>query len=129
MILMLCLVGALAAVPARSQQFRTFIHAPGGDFNLSHEDVIINYQTWDGSLWTAKVSGNTFIHAPGGDFNSSHTAHIINYVSWGGSLWQATVDGDVFTHAPSYNLSLRHTDTIINYLTWGPPFSGAPWTA
>ncbi len=118
-------VSLASSVLADGPEYRTIIHAPGGDFNQSHEGVTIDYISWDGAYWTAKVVGNTFIHAPGGDFSQSHQDNHIDYLAWGSQHYRATLDGDVLTHAPEYNLSLSHQDTVINYLVW----EGAPWTA
>ena len=89
LMLAVCAVGVLAANVASAQDYRIFIHAPGGDFSRSHEDVIINYQTWGGAQWTAKIVGDKFLHAPGGDFSRSHEDVIINYQVWGGAPWTA----------------------------------------
>jgi hypothetical protein len=62
---------------------------------------VINYKTWDGSKWTAKLNGTTFTHAPDGDFSKAHDDSIINYITWGGDLWTAKVNNDFsFLHAP-----------------------------
>jgi hypothetical protein len=112
-----------------------FIHAPNGDWSSSHDDIIINYETWDGTNWTAKVKVNAdgsviFTHAPNGDWSKSHDDTIINYKTWDGTNWTAKAkvnsDGSViFTHAPNGDWSKSHDDTIINYKTWG----GTNWTA
>ena len=73
-----------------------FIHAPNGDWSSSHDDIIINYETWDGTNWTAKIKVNAdcsviFTHAPNGDWSKSHDDTIINYKTWGGTNWTAKV--------------------------------------
>ena len=110
---------------AQASEHRTFIHAPNGDFNQAHEDTIMTYQTWDGSQWTAMITGNTFVHAPGADFSQAHQSDRIDYLSHGSVPYRATIDGDVFTHAPLSDLLQTHEDTIINYISWD--FS--QWTA
>ena len=32
-----------------------FLHAPNGDWSKAHPDTIMNYLTWDGGKWTAKL--------------------------------------------------------------------------
>jgi hypothetical protein len=67
----------------------TFIHAPNGDFSKAHTDTVMNYVTWDGTLWTIRIVGKTFIHAPNGDFSKSHPDKIMNYVAGDGTQWTA----------------------------------------
>ncbi|OHD79183.1 MAG: hypothetical protein A2355_15330, partial [Spirochaetes bacterium RIFOXYB1_FULL_32_8] len=100
-----------------SVYYSTFIHNPKDNPNLLHEDVIMNYKTWDGSNWSVRLVGSTFIHAPNGDFSKSHNDIIINYLSWNGSKWTAKYNGSTFIHAPNGNFSQAHNDTIINYVT------------
>jgi len=105
--------------------YSVFSHSPQNLPSNTHEDVILNYVTWDGSLWTTKLTGSTFIHAPNGDFTHSHTDTIINYKTWDGSNWTARFVSGQFVHAPNGDFSLAHNDSIINYITW----DGTHWTA
>jgi Domain of unknown function (DUF4751)/Group XII secretory phospholipase A2 precursor (PLA2G12) len=104
---------------------RSWSHAPNGDFSKSHSDTIINYVTWDGTQWTAKLVGNTLFHAPNGDFSKAHSDTIINYITWDGTQWTARIVGNTFFHAPNGDFSKSHPDKIINYITW----DGTQWTA
>jgi hypothetical protein len=130
--------GNKSRVSSQSQvqsQELVFIHAPKGDYSKSHDDTIINYTTWDGTNWTAKVkvkSGGLvlFTHAPNGNWSESHDDKIINYTTWDGTNWTANAqvnsDGLVqFTHAPNGNWSESHNDTVLNYKTW----DGTNWSA
>ncbi|MFT5570579.1 MAG: hypothetical protein ACI8QD_002160 [Cyclobacteriaceae bacterium] len=101
------------------EPFRTFLHAPGGDFSKAHGDIIVNYVSWDGQNWTAKLKGNTFVHAKNGDFSTSHQDEIINYVFSDGSQWTAKVSGNTFTHARNGDFSTSHQDVLLGYVTWG----------
>jgi hypothetical protein len=103
----------------------TWIHAPAGAWDKAHADAIMNYVTWDGGKWTAKIEGNQFVHAPGGDWSQAHADTIMNYVTWDGSKWTAKIDNGVFLHAPNGDWSRAHKDSIINYITW----DGSKWTA
>ncbi len=125
----------ISSAQVESQEL-IFIHAPNGDWSKSHDDTIINYETWDGTNWTAKIKVNAdgsviFTHAPnGGNWSKSHDDTIINYKTWDETNWTAKAkvnsNGSViFTHAPNGDWSKSHDDTIINYKTWG----GTNWTA
>jgi hypothetical protein len=102
-----------------------FVHAPNGNWQQSHADTIMNYISWDGSRWTARIQGNGFVHAPNGNWQQSHADTIMNYISWDGSKWTAKIQGSGFVHAPNGNWQLAHTDIIINYITWDE----GKWTA
>lgn len=118
-----CLLCFLLLPLLLSAQQKTFthIHKDG----RHHTDVVINYKTWNGDGWWAKVNGNTFTHARKNDFVSSHNDVIINYVSWDNKKWTAKVDGNTWLHAPNGDFSKAHQSKIINYLT---PYQ-EPWTA
>ena len=100
-----------------------FLH---GNDHKSKLDTIINYKSWDGSNWTAKLENNfgtiLFIHAPNGDWSKCHKDKIINYKTWDGSNWTAKLEnnfkGILFIHAPNGDWSKCHKDKIINYKTW-----------
>lgn len=80
----------------------------------------IDYQTWDGSHWSAVLDGKTFVHAPNGDFGHSHRDTIINYKAWDGRNWTAKINdsGNGFVHAPSGDWVHSHPDVVIGYLHW-----------
>jgi hypothetical protein len=85
----------VAQAQVQSQEL-VFVHAPKGDYSKSHDDTIINYTTWDGTNWTAKVkvkSGGLvlFTHAPSGNWSESHEDKIINYTTWDGTNWGAKI--------------------------------------
>lgn len=102
-----------------------FNHALNGDFSNSHSDTIINYTTWDGTIWTAMLDGNTFIHAPQGDFSRSHRGSELHYISWDGSKWIARINGTAFLHSPEGDPTTLYPDPTIKYVTWG----GGKWAA
>ena len=70
-----------------------FLRAPGGDWAKAHADSILNYVTWDGTKWSAKIQGGGFLHAPNGDWGRAHADTIINYVTWDGTKWSAKIQG------------------------------------
>jgi hypothetical protein len=83
-------------VIAANKEF-IFVHAPQGDWVKSHKDVIINYLTWDGTKWTAKLEKKPdgsiqFVHAPQGNWAKSHKDMIINYLTWDAGKWTAKVN-------------------------------------
>jgi hypothetical protein len=126
-LVVICLA-VVAFITTTSMSRPVFAQGPA-DWSKAHPDTIINYITWDGSKWTAKIlPDHTFLHAPNGDFTAAgtHPDTIINYKTWDGSNWTATIQPDLtFRHAPYGDFSKAHPDSIINYLTWG----GSLWTA
>jgi|CXWL01.1.fsa_nt_gi hypothetical protein len=80
--------------------------------------AVINYKSWDGLKWAAKLQGDGFLHAPIGDWTRAHADSIINYIAWDGQRWTAKIQGNVFLHAPNGDWARAHTDTIINYFSW-----------
>lgn len=107
-----------------SAQLRTLTHIEhsGGGHNTS---TVINYKTWDGTGWWARIEGNTFIHSRNHDFSNSHQDDIINYLYWDNSKWTARVNGDTWTHAPNGDFNSAHRSACIMYKT---PQDGL-WTA
>ena len=51
----------------------------------------MNYISWDGSKWTAKIQGSGFVHAPNGNWQLAHTDIIINYITWDEGKWTAKI--------------------------------------
>jgi hypothetical protein len=117
-------IGALVGLLALSV---SSILAQTADWSKAHPDTVINYITWDGTYWTAKIQNGQFLHASHGDFTSpqTHPDSILNYKTWDGSNWTARLSGTVFIHAPNGDFSKAHTDSIMNYITW----DGTLWTA
>lgn len=79
---------------------------------------VINYISWDGGKWAAKLQGDGFLHAPNGDWTKAHADSIINYISWDGQKWTAKLQTSDFLHAPNGDWTRAHSDTIINYISW-----------
>lgn len=79
---------------------------------------VVNYISWDGAKWAAKLQGDGFLHAPNGDWTRAHIDSVINYISWDDQKWSAKIQGDVFLHAPNGDWARAHSDTIINYNSW-----------
>ena len=77
-------------------------------------DELIEYKTWDGSNWTARIENNKFIHTRQGT-NTSHEANIINYKTWDGSNWTAQIDGTKLIHTRQ-GASASHEAVRIDYL-------------
>ncbi len=83
-----------------------FHHVPKDPaFGLPHDDIWMNYKTWNNSNWWAKWNPATkhFVHvaaagADGGPTGASHEDIILNYVTWDGSKWTALRDGNNFVH-------------------------------
>jgi hypothetical protein len=67
------------------------VHAPAGsgscDWSRALLDSKINYVTWDGTKWQAKVNGSTFTHAPQSDLRRTHTSDHLNYKFPDGTKW------------------------------------------
>ncbi|MFZ1007667.1 MAG: DUF4751 family protein [Candidatus Sulfotelmatobacter sp.] len=90
------------------------------DWSHSWISKNIDYQTWDGSHWSAVLDGKTFLHAPKGDFRHAHRDTIINYKAWDGRNWTAKINdaGNGFVHALGGDWAQSHPDVVIGYLHW-----------
>jgi hypothetical protein len=77
----------------------------------------MDYVSWDGKRWCARIYRNTFLHAPNCDWNQAHSDSVISYKSWDGLNWAASISGKTFTHALNGDFNDSHTDTILNYLS------------
>lgn len=95
------------------------------DASTSHNDLIVNYKTWGGGNWTAKIgSDGQFSHQAQGA-NSGHSDIIIDYQTWGGDEWTATINpqSKVFKHIRRGTPS-GHEDSVLDYTSW----DGSEWT-
>jgi hypothetical protein len=80
--------------------------------------MTIQYISWDGTKWAARIEGTDFVHAPTGDWSRSHRDVIINYITWDGTRWSAKIEDLTFVHAPAGDWSRSHRDVILNYRGW-----------
>jgi hypothetical protein len=64
------------------------------DWSKSRPDTIINYITWDGNKWSAKLNGTAFVLAPNGEWSKSRPDTFINYITWDHSKWSARVQSN-----------------------------------
>jgi hypothetical protein len=69
-------------------------------YNPSYKRLLdsIDYTTWDGSHWRARVSGTKFLHAPAlvngqpnHAFENTHEDGVIRYLTWDNAQWEATI--------------------------------------
>ncbi len=95
-----------------------FLHAPGGVWERTHSGDMLNYITWDGSQWSAKLHGNGFLLAPDGDWNKAYADAVLNYVAWDGTKWAAKIHSGGFLHAPNGDWSRAQANAVISYFTW-----------
>jgi hypothetical protein len=80
-----------------------FHHLPANaGYGQPHDDIWINYKTWDNSNWWAKwnPTTNRFVHVAdaSGPNGASHEDVILNYVAWDGDKWTAIRNGQYFVH-------------------------------
>ncbi|MBI3072304.1 MAG: hypothetical protein HYY84_09320 [Deltaproteobacteria bacterium] len=109
--------------PGEIPQAGAFLHAPDGDFARAHQDVNLNYVTWGGGEWTARLEGGRFLHTRRGA-PSGHPDVIMNYVTWDGGEWTAHLAGAQVRHVKR-GAADGHTSDVIDYTTWG----GGKWRA
>ena len=93
----------------------------------AHEDIIIDYLTWDGTPWQASIENGRFTHWPRGDRRFPNSDDKLNYITWDGTHWQARLDRTGFAHAKDGDFSngRGHFSEEIHYLTW----NGSHWKA
>lgn len=101
----------------------TLVHAPGGDFNHSHEDTYVGYSGWDGTRYCARVYGQAFLLAPGCDWDQAYTADVIGYRDWNNAKWKAKLSGKTFNKAPNGDFDQAVQGSTINYLSGGSQWS------
>lgn len=96
-----------------------------------HDDIILNYTSWDGAKWTAKLDRDLFFHAPNGEWSQAHDDIILNYIDWNGTKWTVKIDSDPLTAQQPFKLAPEgdwqrfHNSTNFQYISW----DGAQWQA
>jgi hypothetical protein len=93
-----------------------------------------NYLNWDGTKWSAKISGNNFIVAPDGDWAKSKTSGQVNYLDGNRAKWSVKLGGtgtakteEHAEHsgliryvklAPDSDWSKSHDTDHVNFVAW-----------
>lgn len=101
-----------------------FIHAPDGNWRISHIDTRMDYLANDKSKCSAVINGNGFLitnQSTGHSFTSS----VIYYLTWDESVWTAELSKPKFIHWKGIAQPTTKLVKSINYVTW----DGSKWSA
>lgn len=110
--------GAVAAA-------REFLHAPNGDWGRAHSAPTLEFVTWDGSKWSARIQDEGFLLAPNGDWSRAAADTVLRYLAWDGKKWAAKIQEGGFLHAPEGKWYWSQANAVIQYLNW----DRAEWSA
>lgn len=99
-------------------RFASFLISQSQNMSGAVECPFLNFQNWDGSIWTAWVKGDKIVATPNGNVFQDPPTRAINYIDPDGNQISAKLEGGKLVHFANGDSREFSTGESISFKSW-----------